>query len=73
MVAFNEQCARENATSFVQSVTRQTRREGRCNPVERQPHDLLSDDEEERVHASATAKGKQPVSLDPPPPLIIKF
>jgi hypothetical protein len=68
MVAFNDQCARENTASFVQSVTRQTERRARCDPVERQPHDLLSDDEEERAHASATAKGKQPVSLDPPPP-----
>jgi hypothetical protein len=66
MVAFNKQCARENTASFVQSVTRQTERRARCDPVERQSHDLLSDDEEERTHAAASTKGKQPVSFRPP-------
>jgi hypothetical protein len=73
MVTFNKQCARESTTSFVQSVTRQTERRARCAPVERQPHDLLSDDEEELMHASATTKGKQPVSFDSLPFILCEF
>jgi hypothetical protein len=71
MVAFNKQCTRENATSFVQSITWQTRHKGCCDLEEQQPHNLLSNDEEEHWHASATATGKQPVSLEPPTPLTL--
>jgi hypothetical protein len=63
MIRFNEACAREEATSFVQSVTRESERRGRCAPLSsRLLHDLLDDEEEQLARAEAFAKKKWPVS-----------
>ncbi|KAF8602242.1 hypothetical protein BDV93DRAFT_509480 [Ceratobasidium sp. AG-I] len=61
MIDFNEACAQDEATSFVQSVTRQSeRRARRAAPVSRPLHELLDDDEEELTQAEAFAKKKWP-------------
>ncbi|KAG8721716.1 hypothetical protein FRC08_010852 [Ceratobasidium sp. 394] len=63
MVEFNERCAREHVTSFVQSVTRQNERRGRCTLREgegRPPQELLPDNEEDLAHDEALRQGKQP-------------
>ncbi|KAG8722633.1 hypothetical protein FRC09_005936 [Ceratobasidium sp. 395] len=61
MIAFNEAVARGEATSFVESVTRQTDPSARCTaPSSRDPHELLEDDEEMMAQAEAYAASKLP-------------
>lgn len=64
MTRFNEACAREQATSFVQSVTRQSKRTARCiAPSSRPLTGYLDDDEELLAQAEAYSKRKWPVSF----------
>ncbi|QRV78996.1 hypothetical protein RhiJN_07011 [Ceratobasidium sp. AG-Ba] len=61
LATFNERCARDNAPSFVESVTRQTSRAPRVvisGP--RDLNELLSDNDEDYAHAEALKEGKQP-------------
>ncbi|QRV72595.1 hypothetical protein RhiJN_14949 [Ceratobasidium sp. AG-Ba] len=61
LAAFNERCARDNAPSFVESVTRQTSRQARIELLEpRVRTELLADEEEDIAHAEAVKEGKQP-------------
>ncbi|KAG8736238.1 hypothetical protein FRC11_002749, partial [Ceratobasidium sp. 423] len=59
MLAFNQVVAQGEATSFVESVTRQSERTVWCAPPEScQPDELLDDDEEILMQAEAYAKQK---------------
>ncbi|QRV79822.1 hypothetical protein RhiJN_07837 [Ceratobasidium sp. AG-Ba] len=61
LAAFNERCARNNAPSFVESVTRQTSRAPRVAiSGPRDLNELLSDHDEDYAHAEALQEGKQP-------------
>ncbi|KAB5588160.1 hypothetical protein CTheo_8399 [Ceratobasidium theobromae] len=61
MIAFNEAVARGNATSLVESVTRQSNRQAcREPPASRQLNELLDDDEEMIAQAEAYAQKKWP-------------
>ncbi|CAE6370490.1 unnamed protein product [Rhizoctonia solani] len=61
MVEFNRAVAQGQATSFVESATRQSERTARCAAPKSRPLDeLLEDDEEMLVQAEALAKGKWP-------------
>ncbi|KAG8731450.1 hypothetical protein FRC11_004124, partial [Ceratobasidium sp. 423] len=61
MLAFNRAVAQGEATSFVESVTRQSERTARRAPPEsRRPDELLDDDEEILAQAEAYAKRKWP-------------
>ncbi|KAF8594186.1 hypothetical protein BDV93DRAFT_179855 [Ceratobasidium sp. AG-I] len=61
MIAFNEAVARREATSFVQSATRPTKRTTRnVEPSSRPLHELLDDDEEVLAQAEAFAKMEWP-------------
>ncbi|QRV93926.1 LON domain serine protease [Ceratobasidium sp. AG-Ba] len=67
MVAFNEEVARGNAASFVQSATRANRRESdkgmsaRCGPMRnRSVNGLLDDNKEELAQVQAFAEGRFP-------------
>ncbi|KAG8795239.1 hypothetical protein FRC12_016880 [Ceratobasidium sp. 428] len=61
LIAFNEAVARGEATSFIESVTRQTETSARCTaPTSRPLHELLEDDEEMMAQAQAYAEGKLP-------------
>ncbi|KAG8726439.1 hypothetical protein FRC10_007121, partial [Ceratobasidium sp. 414] len=76
MVEFNKCCACDNATSFVQSVTRQNERRGRCalrEGEERFEHELLPDNEEDLAHDEAVRQGKQPTSGRKKKPLARNF
>ncbi|KAG8690901.1 hypothetical protein FRC11_008261 [Ceratobasidium sp. 423] len=62
MLAFNRAVAQGEATSFAESVTRQSERTPRCEAPESRPRDeLLDDDEEMLAHAEALANGKWPL------------
>ncbi|KAG9075915.1 hypothetical protein FS749_012356 [Ceratobasidium sp. UAMH 11750] len=69
MAAFNDEVARGNTESFVQSVVRQGRRleherSGRCGPIHhRSLHDLLDDDEELLAEAEARARKRAMIPL----------
>ncbi|KAG9084998.1 hypothetical protein FRC06_003774, partial [Ceratobasidium sp. 370] len=76
MVEFNKRCARDNVTSFVQSVTRQNERKGRCalrEGEERLRHELLPDNEEDLAHDDALRQGKQPTGGRKKKPLARDF
>ncbi|KAG8720796.1 hypothetical protein FRC08_018132 [Ceratobasidium sp. 394] len=67
MMAFNDEVTRGNTESFVQSVTRQSKRPrkertGACGPIrrDRSLNDLLADNEEELAQAQALAEGRAP-------------
>ncbi|KAF8596096.1 hypothetical protein BDV93DRAFT_563645 [Ceratobasidium sp. AG-I] len=63
MIMFNEAIARDEAASFVQSATRQSKRTARCAaPSSRPLYELLDDDEELLAQAEAFAKKKWPAS-----------
>ncbi|KAG9087126.1 hypothetical protein FS749_003142 [Ceratobasidium sp. UAMH 11750] len=63
MLNFNKAVEQERATSFVQSVTRQSEHKARCAPpASRLANDLLEDDEELLVQAEAYAKSSWPSS-----------
>jgi hypothetical protein len=65
MLAFSQAMAQGEATSLVQSVTRESERTARCAPPESRPSDeLLDDDEEMLVQAEAFAKLRWPVSFN---------
>ncbi|KAG8793368.1 hypothetical protein FRC12_002888 [Ceratobasidium sp. 428] len=67
MIAFNEAVARGEATSFVESVTRQSENTARCTvPNSRPLHELLEDEEEALAQAMAYAEGKLPGSSSSP-------
>ncbi|KAG9078908.1 hypothetical protein FRC06_008110, partial [Ceratobasidium sp. 370] len=62
-VEFNKRCVCNDATPFVESVTRQNERRGWCTLREgeqRLQHELLPDNEEDLVHDEALRQGKQP-------------
>ncbi|KAG9090046.1 hypothetical protein FRC06_001242, partial [Ceratobasidium sp. 370] len=76
MVEFNERCAHDNITSFVQSVTRQNERKGRCalqEGEEQLQHELLPDNEEDLAHDEALRQGKQPTGGRKKKPLARDF
>ncbi|EUC57552.1 hypothetical protein RSOL_224920 [Rhizoctonia solani AG-3 Rhs1AP] len=59
MLDFNQAVAQGEATSFVESATRQSKRAAGCAPPPSRPADeLLPDDEESLAHAEARAKSK---------------
>ncbi|CAE6403487.1 unnamed protein product [Rhizoctonia solani] len=61
MLDFNQAVAQGEATSFVESATRQSKRAAGCAPPPSRPADeLLPDDEESLAHAEARAKSKWP-------------
>ncbi|KAG9079828.1 hypothetical protein FRC06_007423, partial [Ceratobasidium sp. 370] len=63
LVEFNKRCAHDGVRNFVQGVTRQNERIGRCTLREgevRSPTDLLADNEEDRAHDEALREGKLP-------------
>lgn len=63
LIRFNEACAQDQATSFVQSATQQSQRNARRAPPRPRPLDeLLPDDEELLAQAEAFAKNTWPVS-----------
>ncbi|KAG9123400.1 hypothetical protein FRC07_014988 [Ceratobasidium sp. 392] len=55
MANFQEAVRQGNATGFVQSVTRQNKRKGRCAPVPHPCHEFLEDNEEDLAHAEVRA------------------
>ncbi|KAG9084474.1 hypothetical protein FRC06_004070 [Ceratobasidium sp. 370] len=68
MVAFNDEVRQGNVESFVQSVTRQSKRPrnehaGGCGPIrrDRSRNDLLDDNEEELARVQAHAEGRAPM------------
>ncbi|KAJ1299594.1 hypothetical protein OPQ81_012015 [Rhizoctonia solani] len=64
MVEFNRAVAQGQATSFVKSITQQSKRTADCGAPKSRPLDgLLEDDEEMLVQAKALAKGKWPHTL----------
>ncbi|KAB5588225.1 Formin-like protein 20 [Ceratobasidium theobromae] len=73
MLAFNQAVAQGEATSFVESVTRQSERMPRCMPPASRPRDdLLEDDEEMLAQAEAYTKlkwPKRPTRIRKPKPL----
>lgn len=63
LIQFNEAIARQEATWFVQSVTRESKHRACCAAPESHPlHHLLNDKEEQLARAKAFAKNKLTVS-----------
>ncbi|KAG9121338.1 hypothetical protein FRC07_002732 [Ceratobasidium sp. 392] len=65
MANFTNAIRDENTTGFVQSVTRQAKRKGRCAPAPRPLHEWLEDNEEDLAHAEARANSEWPSGSSP--------